>query len=399
MAEAAPAGQNARGRLPVRKSGVGAQHLDEPSKPSEPTPVGPGAPVPGEVRGPLPPEPTQLIEVPEDEPPSLCVVVDTEEEFDWAAPFDRANTAVTAMDDVERGQAVCEAFGIRPHYTVDYAVACQDQGAAPLRQFLAEGRAEVGAHLHPWVTPPFDEQVCARNSYPGNLDPELEAAKLATLTEAIETHLGQRPTAYKAGRYGLGPNSAGILEAQGYQVDLSTRPAFDLSRELGPDYSHHPARPYWFGKERPLLALPSTGGFVGYLADHGPRLWNLARDPRLQWTRLGGLLSKLRACKRLHLSPEGADFEDLRTLVESLLARGVRTFNFSYHSPTLKPGCTDYVQSESDLSAFLETFRRFFDYFLGELGGTATTPLELHARWLARTPPELPQPPNPTPRP
>lgn len=357
------------------------------SKNRDPDRVDRGARGPDGARGPLPPSPTQIIEVPGDEPPSLCVVVDTEEEFDWSAPFDRANTAVTAMADVERGQAVCEAFGIRPHYTVDYAVVCQEEGAAPLRQFLKDGRAEVGAHLHPWVTPPFDEAVCARNSYPGNLEPELEAAKLRTLTEAIESHLGVRPTAYKAGRYGLGPNTEGILESQGYEVDLSTRPAFDLSRELGPDYSRHPARPYWFGTKRPLMALPSTGAFVGYLAGHGPRLWNLAREPKLQWTRLGGLLSKLRACRRLHLSPEGADFDDLRCLVESLLERGVRTFNFSYHSPTLKPGCTDYVRSEADLAAFLETFRRFFDYFLGELGGTATTPLELHARWLALAPP------------
>ena len=36
------------------------------------------------------------IDLPASEPPTLFVVVDTEEEFDWSAPFSRQNTSVTA---------------------------------------------------------------------------------------------------------------------------------------------------------------------------------------------------------------------------------------------------------------------------------------------------------------
>src|SRR3546814_4149526 len=44
----------------------------------------------------------------------------------------------------------------------------------------------------------------------GNLPPELEHAKLAALTEAIAGAFGARPVVYKAGRYGVGPATAGI---------------------------------------------------------------------------------------------------------------------------------------------------------------------------------------------
>jgi len=82
-------------------------------------------------------------------PPILLVVVDTEEEFDWFAPFDRANTGVVHMRDVHAFQVVCDAYQIRPVYAVTYPIATQPDGIAPLREIRASNRCEIGAHLHP----------------------------------------------------------------------------------------------------------------------------------------------------------------------------------------------------------------------------------------------------------
>ena len=51
---------------------------------------------------------------------------------------------------------------------------------------LAAGRAEIGIQLHPWVNPPFEEEVTPRNSFAGNLPRALEHAKFRNLREAIE---------------------------------------------------------------------------------------------------------------------------------------------------------------------------------------------------------------------
>ena len=78
---------------------------------------------------------------------------------------------------------------------------------------------------------------------------------------------------------------------------------------------------------------------------------------------------------------------------QELLARGVRVFSFSLHSPTVMPGCTPYVRTESDLKAFLATCRSYFDWFFGELAGRSMTPLELKAHLLEHAAPPPPSEP------
>ncbi len=177
----------------------------------------------------------RALDLPDGHPPVLMVVIDTEEEFDWHLPFDRKNTSVESMRHVEKAQEVFDEFGIRPTYVVDHPVASQETGYSLLREFVSSGRATIGAHLHPWVSPPHEEGVNSFNSYPGNLSARLEEEKIARLTEQITRTFGARPTIYKAGRYGFGPNTGEILSKLGYEIDLSGFAGFDLSEDGGPD--------------------------------------------------------------------------------------------------------------------------------------------------------------------
>src|SRR3546814_19964528 len=59
--------------------------------------------------------------------------------------------------------------------------------------------------------------------------PELARVKLTALTQAIAESFGTRPLVYKAVRYGVGPATAGILEALGYRIDVSVVPFTDFS--------------------------------------------------------------------------------------------------------------------------------------------------------------------------
>jgi len=300
--------------------------------------------------------------------PALLVVVDTEEEFDWSAPFDRRNTSVEHMRDIGRLQAVFDEFGVRPTYSIDYPIATQEIAAGPLRGFRESGRCDIAAHLHPWVNPPHEEEVNARNSYPGNLPRDLERRKIEALAAAIEEHLGVRPRVYKAGRYGFGPRTGAILEELGFEIDLSPCPAFDFRADGGPDHTRAPLEPRRVGR---LVQIPATGACLGPLHPLG-----VALGPALDRLPGRGLLSRARLLERMLLSPEGHAVEDLRRLTRALLGRGLRTFSFSLHSPSIRPGCTPYVRDERGRVEFLEACRRYFDFFLGELGGVCTTPFE-----------------------
>ncbi|MEE8105778.1 MAG: polysaccharide deacetylase family protein [Planctomycetota bacterium] len=311
---------------------------------------------------------------PEGHPPVLLLVVDTEEEFEWEV-FDRSATSVAAMSEIHRFQDVCDEFGAKPTYVVDYPVATQAEGYEPLRAISADHRAVIGAHLHPWVNPPDEEEVGPFNSFPGNLPADLERAKLSALTDAIERNFGDRPTIYKAGRYGFGQHTAQTLADLGYMIDMSLCPSFDFREIGGPDFAAEPAGPFWFGE---TLELPTTAGFVGYMRGV-PALLGLIQSAAGKALRIGGILGRLGAFDRIRLSPEGDDCAAHRRLTRTLLADGVSVFTMSLHSPSMKVGGTPYVKTAAARDAFVESIRSYLRFFTEELGGRCVTPMEIHA--------------------
>lgn len=307
-------------------------------------------------------------------PPTLFVVVDTEEEFDWSAPFSRENTSVTAMRHVGRAQAIFDRFGVVPTYVVDYPVASQPEGAAPLQEIAAGGRATIGAHLHPWVTPPHEEEVTRRHSFACNLPAPLERAKLKVLSDCIAGTFGARPTIYKAGRYGLGARTLQFLAELGFETDNSINPHMDYSAEGGPDFGAFDARPCWIGRHR-LLEIPCTTGFAGFLPPSlAVRVHAAATSPLLAPFRAPGVLARLGVVNKAMLSPEGSRLDEMILLTRTLLRHGLRTFTLTFHSPSLEPGHTPYVRTREDLQRFLATLERYFEFFFHELGGVGSTP-------------------------
>ena len=153
--------------------------------------------------------------------PLLITTVDAEESFDWSAAFSRDARDVRAMARQALAHRVFERHGVVPIYLVDYPVAAQEDGCAPLRDLLRDGRCEVGSQLHPWVNPPFLEEVSRHNSYVGNLPTALEYEKARRLTDIIGDRLGVQPLVFRTGRFGAGLRTGDILKRLGYQVDSS----------------------------------------------------------------------------------------------------------------------------------------------------------------------------------
>lgn len=317
------------------------------------------------------------IRLPEAMRPILSVVIHTEEEFDWDREHAREEVGVEHMRHIERAQEIFDAFGIVPNYVVDYPIASQPLGYETLRRYQDDGRALIGAHLHPWVSPPLAEELSRANTYPGNLPRQLEYEKLRVLTETIATNFGKRPLTYLAGRYGNGRNSASILEELGYEVDISVAPPIDYSADGGPDYSGYSAEPFWFGHERKLLGLPGSGCYAGWLKGAGTPFYRLITQSNLKWARLPGITSRLRAFERIRLSPEDYTLPEMQRMTRSMLDDGQRIFVFSFHSPSVQPGFTPYVRDDAGLKQFLDKTRGYFEWFMGELDGRSMTPLEI----------------------
>lgn len=310
--------------------------------------------------------------------PLLLVTVDTEEEFPWSEPVSRAHTSTRAIAAQTKAHRIFEKYGIRPTYVIDFPVASQESGYGPLKALYDDGLCSIGTHLHPWVSPPFDEEACSRNFYPGNLPRDMERAKLDRLTREVEDRFGFRPTIYKAGRYGVGANTAAILAELGYAIDTSVVPRTDFRIDEGPDFRHCGGKPYWFGKDgAKILEIPLAAGFTGVLSGLGWEGWNRVNSPLGRRLKLTGISSRMRLLDRVILTPEGITHTEHRRLTRAMLRSGHRVFSFTYHSPSLEPGCTPYVADARDLGVFLDRLDRYFDWFVNELGGRPATPYEV----------------------
>jgi hypothetical protein len=312
--------------------------------------------------------------------PTLIVVVDTEEEFDWSAPFDPAHVSVDNIALQPMAQAILDRHGVVPTYAVDYAVAEDGAASRLLRGMAGAGCCEIGAHLHPWVTPPHGGPLDARSSYPGNLPQAVERAKLAALTARICDAFGRPPRLYKAGRYGLGPATAGILGELGYRIDASIVPFTDFSREAGPDFSTRDARP--FVTSGGVVALPLSVGFTGRLARRGPRLFPHLSGRFARRLHVPGVAARLGLLQRLRLTPEGHTLAEMIAQTRAGLAAGQRLFMLTYHSSSLLPGATPYVRDAMARREFLGAIDGFCEIFLGLLGGRADTPAGVAAALL-----------------
>ncbi len=312
-----------------------------------------------------------------DGPLRLLVIVDTEETFDWDAPFDSDATDTSAMSEVGRGQDVCEAAGVAPTYVVGYPVASDAKAMDSLSGFSKNGKATIGGHLHTWVCPPFEEEVNNANSYQGNLPHELEKRKLESLCERIAQSSGVRPRVHRAGRYGFGWRTAEIIKELGFLVDMSPTPGFDMTRDGGPNHESVPNAPQWLDAQRELLCIAGTGGFVGKMRNFGPLLSRLSESPMGLKLHAGSIFSRLDFYERIRLSPEGFSLDEMKRLTHSLIDQGEKVLTLSFHSPSLKVGGTPYVRNKQDLKAFLQTLEDYFSYFLNEIGGRPATPLGL----------------------
>lgn len=305
----------------------------------------------------LPPE-TAFVQFHEDFGQRFILTVDTEEEFNWDAPFQRSGHGLEHVGRLAKFQQFCEGMGVVPTYLIDYPIADSALAAEILRGPMEAGLAEAGAQLHPWVNPPHEEAINDFNSFAGNLPYTLERAKLLQLCDRISGNFGVTPQIYRAGRYGLGPNTANILREAGIAIDTSIRARFDYSSGGGRNYRDHPIHPYWIDEERNLLELPLTTIFTGALRKSAgsiyPALWRL---PQMR-----GIMARLKLMERVPLTPEGVTAEEAIQAANVAVEEGIPLLVFSFHSPSLRPGNTPYVRDEADLDRLYEWWRSLFGH-------------------------------------
>ena len=304
--------------------------------------------------------------------PLFMVGVDTEADDQWTLEG-RRRLCVENARALPRLQAVCDAFGVRPSYLVTHEMATREPSRSILRDLAATGRCEIGAHLHPWSSPPYREEDLV-GRYPSQLDLASLEAQLSELTSAIESSLGARPVSYRAGRHGFDTRSLRILEKLGYRIDTSVDPLFNETRKGGPSFAGAPVSPYWPSHEDVRVAGTSTVLEIPVSSATTPWLpkaleARFTSMPAIPWR---GYFKRL-GLRAIWLRPSYSSVEDAKTLASTLVARGVPTLNMLFHSSELVPGGSPYNTSADDVDRFFSRLESIFEHVMRRLEARSVT--------------------------
>jgi len=306
----------------------------------------------------------------------LVLTIDVEEEGLFSNRYDSQNCSVKNVPELKQLDPIFREWAIRPTLLVTYPVVNHEPHRDLLLQLKEKWKAEIGAHLHSWNTPPLEPLPYAEPA-PSELMPrKLLATKLGSLMREIK-RLGITPISFRMGRFNMGPKMFSLLEPAGIRIDSSIAP---MRRYYGgPDHLSAMTDPYFADPEDPLRAgassilevpmtiLPLTrrlGSRLEYLLQKRicPETWtswvamNLGSIP-VQPAWVG--LRRLKAGAKLHQM------------------RGGDVLTIFFHSSELMPGGYPHHPTPASIDRFLEKLARFLAWLHSEMAVESVTLAQL----------------------
>ena len=298
----------------------------------------------------------------------VFITIDTEEDL-WGN-FQASDNPVDNINGIPDLQALFDRYGAVPTYLVNYPVATNDHAVHILKDILDRGHCEIGAHCHPWNTPPFEEEINQHNSMMCNLSVDLVMRKMEKLTDVIMRKFMITPKSFRAGRWGMGPGVARSILNLGYRVDTSVSPFINWANEDGADFRKAPTRAYRFEpdnllREQPegsLLEVPPTIGFFQKNFRLCHALQTILSKPPICKLHPIGIMDRLKLLNFRWLSPELSSGPDMIRLSKNFIRKGCRFLNMSFHSTSLLPGKSPFVDTEKQLEFFFKDIELFLKF-------------------------------------
>jgi hypothetical protein len=295
--------------------------------------------------------------------PAFLITIDTEGDNLWAHP---SRTTTENALFLPRFQALCEEHGLKPTYLVNHEMAMDMRLVCFAKEAMHAGKAEVGAHLHAWNTPPITPLTADDQRYHPYLTeyPEpVMAEKLGCVRRLLEDRFETKMISHRGGRWAFDERYARLLAANGFLVDCSVTPHISWRRSgaqpagiNGPDFRSFPEQPYWIDLEnvaRPgaseLLEVPMT-----IRVAHRPMRRLLGRIPGLR-----GYLHRHRP-ERRWLRPNGWNLNDMVQLCDEVRSNSEPYAMFMLHSSELMPGCSPTFQTAESIEHLYAHLRALF---------------------------------------
>ncbi len=312
----------------------------------------------------------------------FIITIDTEGDDLWSKPR-RITTRNAAY--LPRFQSLCERFGFKPTWLVNYEMAMCDAFVEFGRDVAQRDAGEIGMHLHAWNSPPLvplTDDDFLHQPYLIEYPDQVMRDKIRFITRLLQERFGRTVASHRAGRVGFDGRYAAMLVAEGYRVDCSVTPGVDWSGTPGApggsggtDYTRFPERPYFLDPgdiSRPascgLLEVPVTIHASGL---HRKAPWAY-RVPLLR-----------RALNRMSpglswMCPGENGLDAMLRAAGAARAGGSPHVEFMLHSSELMPGGSPTFRTASDIERLYAHLETLFEKLSAWCRGA--TLAEFHAR-------------------
>ena len=317
---------------------------------------------------------------------SLAVVVslDVEEEGLFSGTYPRDGAGLSNIAELPRLAFLPTEFGLPLTYLCDYPVMSNGPSCEVLAGLLARCGGELGAHLHPWNTPPFPELPWPEPVSTAVLPRDVFRAKLDSLQGAVAAFAGAPAKSFRMGRWNLFPRAMAELPGAGFLVDSSVVPLRHVPG--GPDHFLAPPDPYWVR----LGGAPDADGAPGARLLEAPstQLPLIPGSQRLAYAlaqrlpaKRDAILGTFMKTATLGINPVWMPEATMKLAALVHARRGGQVLTLFWHSSELLPGASPHFPDRAAVDAFVAKVRRFADWLrrtftvtgttLGELAGPA----------------------------
>lgn len=269
---------------------------------------------------------------------SFIVTVDTEGDNLWN--WKQGDEITTENSKyIPRFQTLCEKYGVKPVYLVNYEMASDENFMKYLKQKSIEEKCEIGMHLHAWNTP---EKFILENKYPGNpyiteYPYEVMYQKMKFMTDLLEEKTDQKMKVHRAGRWASNDTMFQVLKELGYLVDCSLVSQMDLSllpgRSIDCGFDYRKIPNCCFEIQPGLLEVPMT----------------TAKLHHFQGSKLLSRAKHLIIGERLWMRTATSSDINLIKVLKKKIYNNEEYIEFMIHSSELMAGGSPYFSTEEDI--------------------------------------------------
>jgi hypothetical protein len=313
------------------------------------------------------------------QPLYLVITLDVEEEGLFSGYYPRSGAGVANVAELKRLEFIPREFGFPLTLLATYPVARDPAAREVLLAWKENHGAEIGAHLHPWNTPPFSELPDPEPIATAKLPPALVAEKLKSLVADLAAGFREPPRSFRMGRFDWSPGLLKLLPGLGLRVDSSMVPL--TFKGEGWQNFLAPADPFWLeGPAAPgpkLLEAPVT--MVPVWKGSARAVHRLAG--LLPGEAGKALLSRYRFVGAAGIHPAWFPQFSMRLAARLHRRRGGRVLTLFLHSSELLPGGSPDFPDAAAVDRLVARLRDFLTWLVKQGPVTGLTLSGLYDLW------------------